>query len=179
MNYSDQRIANLENEIIELREVIRNLFRTATVSKYDGEKDQVTAFDDVEGDDDNGKPETPPIRVIGQSGKVKRRTTISEGEQILIISPGGNFGETSLALPLGYNKDNPSPSNADVEDITTIGSTTMRLNEGSAALTGGKIDLGASGGPAVARLGDQVLVSDGSSAGLWPIVTAASKTYAT
>lgn len=178
MRHLEERIADLEGEIVELHSLIRSLIKTATVDEYDAEKDQVLATDDMEGDDDNGKPETAPIRVMGKSGKVSRRSTLSKGEQVLIISPNGQFGETSLAIPLGHSEASPSPSNAEDEDITIVGSTTQRLSAGSASLTSGRVDLGANGGPAVSRIGDQVLVSVGSSAGLWPIVTGASNTFA-
>lgn len=172
------RMASLEDEVVRLQEMIRNMFRIATAAEYDPEKDRVVGVDDAEGDEDNGRPETPPIRVLGQSGAVKKRTTISAGEQLLILSPGGDFGPGSLALPLGPNADNPSPSNHGEEDITTIGQTRQRLTADGAELTGERVDLGATGGPPVARKGDFVLVRVGSSAGLWPIVTAAKKTFA-
>lgn len=178
MNHLERRINNLESEIVQLHSLIRNMIKTATVDEYDAEKDQVLATDDMDGDDDNGKPETAPIRVMGKSGNVSRRSTISPGEQILIISPNGEFGETSLAMPLGHSDDKPKPSSEEDEDITTVGGTTQRLGSGSASLTSGRVDLGADGGPAVARVGDMVLISVGSSAGLWPIVTGASNTFA-
>lgn len=174
-----KRILKLESLVVQQQEAFRNMFRTGTVQKYDGKKDRAVAIDDMEGDDDNGKPETPPIRVLGQSGKIKKRTTLSEGEQVLIISPGGDFGLGSFMMPLGYNEDNPSPSDEADEDITTNGSSTLRIGADSQSISGDKIDLGSNGGPAVARVGDMVLITAGSSAGLWPIVTGAEKTFAT
>lgn len=44
---------------------------------------------------------------------------------------------------------------------------------------GGNVELGGVGGPAVARVGDNVDVGSGSSAGLWPIVEGSSKVKAT
>lgn len=172
------RIAALEDEVVRLQEMTRNMFRVATAADYDPEKDRVVGVDDAEGDDENGRPETPPIRVLGQSGAIKKRSTISAGEQLLILSPGGDFGPGSLALPLGPNADNQSPSNETEEDLTTVGETRHRLTAGGAELTGDRVELGATGGPPVARKGDFVLVKVGSSAGLWPIVTAASNTFA-
>ncbi len=40
------------------------------------------------------------------------------------------------------------------------------------------VHLGSEGGPQVARIGDHVLVANGSSAGLWPIVEGSSKVRA-
>ncbi|MBL4785266.1 MAG: hypothetical protein JKY49_07545 [Cohaesibacteraceae bacterium] len=174
----EARIQLLEDQIIRLEAMIRNLFRVATAQSYDPETDEVVAVDDVEGDDENGKPETPSIRVIGQSGAVQKRTTISPGEMLLIISPGGDFGIGSFAIPLGDNERNPSPSSHGKEDVTVIGQSVSRLREDRGELLSEHVDLGSPGGPPVARKGDKVLITTGSSAGLWPIVTAASKTYA-
>jgi hypothetical protein len=174
----ESRIRDVEAENTSLRHALRNVIRTGTVSEYDAATDRAVVIDEVEGDDGNGKAETPPARVLGQTGGVKKRTTLKAGEQVLVISPGGDYGETSLVLPLGPNEANPSPSDHGSEDLTIIGSTTQRLREDGALLASDKVDLGAEGGPPVARIGDQVLVMLGSSAGLWPIVTGAEKTNA-
>lgn len=175
----EQRIQALEDQVVRLQEALRNLVRTATVKSYDPERDRVIAADEAEGDEGNGVARTPMIRVASQAGAVSKRTTLSEGEQVVIISPGGEFGAGSIAFPLGPNEANASPSSHGEEDLTTIGETSFRLRGQSAEVTSARVDLGAPGGPAVAREGDLVLVARGSSAGLWPIVTAATKTFAT
>ncbi len=43
----------------------------------------------------------------------------------------------------------------------------------------GNVDLGGSGGNAVARVGDKVKIDSGSSAGEWPIIGGSSKVKAT
>lgn len=174
----ERRIADLEAENTSLRQAIRNMFRTATVGEYDAATDRATVTDEAEGDDDNGVPQTPNVRVIGQAGSVKKRTTLSKGEQVLVLSPGGDFGEPSLLLPLGPNEKNTSPSDHGKEDLTTVGDTAFRLREDVAEVTSARVELGEPGGPKVARVGDFVLVKFGSSAGLHQIVTGASRTYA-
>lgn len=173
-----KRVERQEAEITRLQQMVRNLLRTGTVDSYDASTDSAVVVDEIEGDDDAGKARTPPVRVLGKSGGVSKRATLKKGEQVLVISPGGQFGETSLVLPLGPNEANPSPSSHGVEDVTTVGGTTARLREDGALIASDQVDLGAEGGPRVARIGDLVSVGFGSSAGLWPIVTGAKKTSA-
>ncbi|WP_428527156.1 hypothetical protein [Roseibium sp.] len=185
------RIRDLEGQIIRLEGMIRDLIRTATVDEYDPKTDRAIVSDETEGDEGGGKATTPPARVLGQAGGVKKRTTLTKGEQVVVINPNGNLGETSLILPLGPNEENPSPSDHGAEDLTIIGGTKIQAREETYDLTSGTITcnadtttvnatvhLGAEGGPKVARVGDKVLVAIGSSAGLWSIVTGASKTHA-
>lgn len=189
MHPLERKVKQLEQVVRELQsantkseERFRNLFRTATVTDFDPTSDRVVARDLAEGDDDNGTPDTPPIRVLGQAGGaagVNKRSTLSPGEQVLIISMGGELNATSIAVPLGYNAENPSPSDHEAEELVSIGGSTLRLHAGDASLLSSRVDLGSTGGKAVARKGDRVMVSVGSSAGLWEIIEGATNTFAT
>ncbi|WP_068087476.1 phage baseplate assembly protein V [Polycladidibacter stylochi] len=169
-------IRALQAQITDLQAQIRNMVRVATVTSFDATNNRLVAQDQSDGDSD--RLQTPPIPFLHQSGAVQRRATISAGEQVLVISPCGQFGPASFAIPIGSTETNPSPSAAEVEDVTIVGETTQRLLPEQAELTSKRVDLGATGGPAVARVGDMVQIDRGSSRGLWPIVTGAKRTFA-
>jgi len=54
----------------------------------------------------------------------------------------------------------------------------FELSAGKVVILSSSIELGAEGGPAVARVGDLVDVASGSSAGQWPIVSGSAKVKA-
>lgn len=67
--------------------------------------------------------------------------------------------------------------NGDI-DITCNGNININCTGDVNVVSAGDINLGGLGGPAVARVGDLVNVSSGSSTGLWPIVSGSGKVNA-
>ncbi len=64
-------------------------------------------------------------------------------------------------------------------DGVTIKAPKVTVNADQVAVNAGAVDLGGAGGQAVARIGDEVAVGAGSSAGRWPIVSGSGKVKAT
>ena len=130
-------------------------------------------------------------------------------EQVIILSPSGDLSQAVILPSLYKNNASGSEQNIrsitykDGSKISfDIGSGVLDLDlkgdiiikvAGNANIEGdninitgssniildGNVDLGGTGGKAVARIGDKVEVSGGSSAGQWPIVSGSSKVKAT
>lgn len=120
----EARIAELESENVQHWQFRKNLFRNAKVKSYDGKSHRAIVVDKVEGDE--GEIETTNIKVMSQAGAVKKRTTLSESEHVLMISPNGQVDETSFVLPFGPNKTNTTASEHGEEDITICGQTSVK-----------------------------------------------------
>jgi phage baseplate assembly protein gpV len=174
----ETRILHLERQVAELHVALKNLFRVMTVEEFDPEADRFIATERIEGDDSAEEPQTSKIRMMQQTGAIKSRDTLSQGEQVLVISPTGHLDDAAFGLPFGPNDENESPSSATVESLKQIGDTVARLTEGGAQLLGNRVDLGASGGKKVVLDGDFVEITTGSSAGKWPVKSSANHTFA-
>ena len=118
-------------------------------------------------------------------------------EQVIILSPSGDLSQ-AVILPSFY-KNNASDSDQNIKSITyqdgskisfNVSSGTLDLDlkgdvkikvagnaeiEASQITLKGDTDLGDTGGQGVARIGDLVDISAGSSAGQWPIISGSSK----
>jgi len=118
------------------------------------------------------------------------------GEQVIILSPSGELNQ-AVILPSLY-KNNASDSDQNIKSITyqdgskisfDIASGTLDLDlkgdvkikvvgnaeiEAAKVTLKGDVDLGGSGGQPIARIGDKVEITGGSSAGQWPIISGSS-----
>ena len=118
-------------------------------------------------------------------------------EQVIILSPSGDLSQ-AVILPSLY-KNNASDSDQNIKSITyqdgskisfDIASGTLDLDlkgdvkikvvgnaeiEAAKVTLKGDVDLGGSGGQGVARIGDKIEITGGSSAGQWPIISGSSK----
>jgi phage baseplate assembly protein V len=119
------------------------------------------------------------------------------GEQVVILSSGGELSQ-AVILPSLY-KNNASENSNTIKsmifadgskvsfnlesgnlDLDIKGNTTIKV-AGSAQIEAanitlkGNINLGGSGGQPVARVGDEIEISSGSSAGKWPIISGSGK----
>lgn len=118
-------------------------------------------------------------------------------EQVMLLSPSGELNQ-AIILPSLY-KNNASENSANIQsktfkdgskvtfnhssgnlDVNIKGNTTINVNgaatiEASNIVLKGNIDLGESGGKPIARIGDGIEITSGSSAGKWPIVSGSSK----
>lgn len=122
-------------------------------------------------------------------------------EQVIILSPSGELNQ-AVILPSLY-KSNASGNLPNIQSITykdgskvsfdhdagnldldIKGSATIKV-AGSAQIEAasitlkGNTDLGGSGGQPIARVGDKIEITAGSSAGQWPIISGSSKVKAT
>ena len=117
-------------------------------------------------------------------------------EQVIILSPSGDLSQ-AVILPSLY-KNNASDSDQNIKSITyqdgskisfDIASGTLDLDlkgdvkikvvgnaeiEAAKVTLKGDVDLGGSGGQPIARIGDKVEITGGSSAGQWPIISGSS-----
>ena len=122
-------------------------------------------------------------------------------EQVIILSPSGELNQ-AVILPSLY-KSNASGNLPNIQSITykdgskvsfdhnsgnlTLdikGNTTIKVTgnaeiEAANITLKGNTDLGGSGGQPVARVGDKIEITAGSSAGQWPIISGSSKVKAT
>lgn len=126
-------------------------------------------------------------------------------EQVIILSPSGDLSQAVILPSLYKNNASNSDQNiksityqdgskisfnvasgtldldlkGDVV-IKVVGNANIEGNNinitGSSNITlDGNVDLGGSGGQGVARIGDKVEITGGSSAGQWPIISGSSK----
>lgn len=66
-------------------------------------------------DDDEAETETPPIRWLsGRSGKTRKWSPPSVGEEVLLLAPDGQVGN-AVALTGLVNDENPAPDEQDIE----------------------------------------------------------------
>ena len=126
-------------------------------------------------------------------------------EQVIILSPSGDLSQAVILPSLYKNNASNSDQNiksityqdgskisfnvsSGALDLDLKGDVTIKV-VGNANIEGdninitgssnitldGNVDLGGSGGQGVARIGDKVEITGGSSAGQWPIISGSSK----
>ena len=126
-------------------------------------------------------------------------------EQVIILSPSGDLSQAVILPSLYKNNASDSDQNiksityqdgsnisfnvsSGTLDLDLKGDVTIKV-VGNANIEGdninikgnsnitldGNVDLGGSGGQPIARIGDKVEITGGSSAGQWPIISGSSK----
>lgn len=126
-------------------------------------------------------------------------------EQVIVLSPSGDLSQAVILPSLYKNNASDSDQNvksiiyqdgskisfnlaSGTLDLDLKGDVTIKVLgnanieggniniKGSSNITlDGNVDLGGSGGQGVARIGDKVEITGGSSAGQWPIISGSSK----
>lgn len=131
------------------------------------------------GKDSDGEPIlSPPVRWQEPgAGRLKVHSAPADNEQMRLDSPSGTVGTASLAIFATYDDDNEPPSQDAEEAVLSFGETTIALRGGDALVKSpkvlvdsGDVHLGGEGGQKVARVGDPVDVTFGSSKGIHYIV---------
>lgn len=121
-------------------------------------------------------------------------------EQVITLSPSGELNQ-AIILPSLY-KNNATESSPNIQsvifkdgskvtfdhssgnlDLNIKGNATIKVSgnttiEAQSVLLKGNINLGESGGKPIARIGDEIEITSGSSAGKWPIISGSSKVKA-
>ena len=139
--------------------------------------------------------------ITSNSGNNKGWNPPEIDEQVMILSPCGELNQ-GVIFPSLYRGAAPENS-GNIQSITFADGSKISFNRSSGNLTldikgsanikvvgnaqieaanitlKGNVDLGGSGGNAVARVGDKVKIDSGSSAGEWPIIGGSSKVKAT
>lgn len=138
--------------------------------------------------------------VNSNSGNNNRWNPPEMDEQVIILSPSGELNQ-AVILPSLY-KNNASSNLPNIQSVTYKDGSKVSFDHDAGDLTldikgnvtikvagnaeieapnitlKGNADLGDSGGQPVARVGDKVEITAGSSAGQWPIISGSSKVKA-
>jgi len=150
--------------------------------------DPLMADTDGGGRSDGEEVLSPPVRWAQQgAGRLKLHSVPADNEQMVLQSQSGTVGEGAIADWQTYDDDHDPPSDKDSEAViefddgtkVTIEKDRTRVASQTVHVDAETVTLGGEGGPQVARVGDMVQVSEGSSIGLWPIVTGSSIVSAT
>lgn len=164
---------------IERRE--RNRRRKGKIAEISDDKSKYR----VELSQQDGKPYlTPWIKARTLSaGGVKVDVLYSVGEQVDVVSESGDLADAQIDFST-YSDDN-ARENGDTPLHIKIGDTVIEAAGDVVKVTASKVivqsdnvQLGGDGGKQVARIGDKVHVSGGSSAGMWPIVEGSETVFA-
>lgn len=197
-----EQMADLYRRVAELERRARNRKRTGTVSEVDHAKGLARVkIAHVEGRE-YLSPWLPWKEVA--SGGIKSHIPPTVGEQVTVVSENGDLTDAEIDMSIPSNA-NPRPHDGPEavitkgqvritisDDETLVQSPNVRVEAESvdveaqsvdveaekAVVTCPEIHLGDEGGPAVARVGDLVNVTFGSSAGLHPIVQGSGRVFA-
>ena len=117
------------------------------------------------------------------AGGVKIDVLYSQDEQVDVVSESGDLADAQIDF--STYSDSNQRENDDTPLHIKIGETVIAVSGDTATVTAAtvivnspNVHLGGEGGKRVARIGDKVNVSSGSSSGLWPIVEGSSKVFA-
>lgn len=190
-----EQMADLYRRVAELERRARNRKRTGTVSEIDHAKGLARVkIADVEGKE-YLSPWLPWKEVA--SGGIKSHIPPTVGEQVTVVSENGDLTDAEIDMSIPSNA-NPRPHDGPEavltkgevritisDDETLVQSPNVRVEAENvdveaekAVVTCPDVHLGDEGGPAVARIGDHVNVTYGSSAGLHPIVEGSGRVFA-
>lgn len=180
-NLPDQ-IADLHFRIGEIERRARNRRRKGTVAEVSDDKSKYR----VKLSEQGKEPFLTPwikARTVAAGG-VKMDILHSVGEQVDVVSENGDM--TDAQIDFSIYSDANARENTDLPFHIKIGETVIEASPDFVKVTGPKVvvvspnvQLGGEGGKRVARIGDKVNVSSGSSQGLWPIVEGSQSVFAT
>lgn len=106
------RIGSLESVVQRQQVRLNNMFREGTVKSVDEKAG--TAIVDAHG------VESKPSPWLTQAGEINEWTPLSEGQRVVLISPGGDMGR-SFIMPGGYTDDVKAPDDTKAQKRVTIG----------------------------------------------------------
>ena len=143
-NAIPNELARLVKRVAELERRLENTVREGPVAEVDPVKGLVR-LKVGKGTDgtDQLSPWTPYAQ---QAGKLKIHTPPTVGQNMMMISAGGEFGQ-GFAIPVTWNKGNPSPSESGEENVLSYGDVTIVVKEDSvtASIGGFSVQLSAAG----------------------------------
>lgn len=168
-----QILADMQRQIAELARRQANTIRSGRVVEVDPASGRVR----VDVGDDGAPLLTPFIPWPERAGARRSWNPPTVGEVMTVLSPGGEVGETSVATYGGFTTGTPAPSGDGDAAVYAVGGVTITVQGDAVTLAAPEVtvvspsvQLGGAGGKAVARIGDKVEITTGSSAGFWPIV---------
>jgi phage baseplate assembly protein gpV len=176
------QMAELYRRLGEIERRNRNRRRTGTVAEVNDDGTYRVKLAEQDGREYKTGWIRP--RQLG-AGNVKFDVVLKQGEQVDVVSENGDMTDAMIEMS-AYSNDNARANGSNVPLHIRVGeNVTIEVSGNEATVTAPKVvvnspdvSLGAEGGPAVARIGDRVLVSAGSSAGLWPIVEGSGRVTA-
>jgi hypothetical protein len=178
-----REFVSLRADVEQLKSMFGRGIKVGPVAVVDPER----GFRIKLGEGEGGEPYLSPWYPHPESGgATKTWAPLSKGQIVGMINPGGDPRQ-GILLRGGFSDANPPPSQSLGENVFAFGGVTITVAEGGAVtidapgtvvVNSPDVQLGGEGGRPVARLGDLVEVASGSSAGRWPIVTAATRTKA-
>lgn len=176
-----RQIADLYYRLAEMERRARNRKRTGVVDEVDNAKGLAR----VKLTDKSGKPYLSPWVPWKEiaAGGIKSHIPPTKGEQVDLVSESGDLTDAVIDMSTPSN-DNRRPHDGP-EAVITKGDVRIEIGDNKATITGPSVtvnspnvQLGGDGGKRVARIGDKVQVTSGSSAGLWPIVEGSGSVFA-
>ncbi|WEK04561.1 MAG: baseplate assembly protein [Candidatus Devosia phytovorans] len=166
-------------DIEQLKTLFGRMLRVGSIAVVDPEK----GFRVKWGNGPKGEPFLSPFYPHPESGGATSTWfPLSEGQIVGVINPGGD-PKQGLLIRGGFSGENAAPSGSLDENVLKFGSVKITIgNDGAVTIDAAQavtvnaplVDLGGTGGKPVARVGDMVRVTGGSSSGLWPIVEGSS-----
>lgn len=129
-------LESILRRIEELERRQANLVRDARVTQVDAMKGVKLSIDDGP----NGAVETPWIKPAEDDGVLKGWNPRRVGQWMKVISPNGEIGAASIAIPHSHNESGGgAPSQDLTEPMLKVGSTVLRLKDGVLSLAATKI----------------------------------------
>lgn len=175
-------IADMARAISELHRRQANMIRAGRVVEVDPAAGTVR----IDVGSDGAPLVTPPIRWPERAGARSTWNPPTVGEDMTVFSPTGEIGIGSFAAYGGFTDQNAAPSDRGDAAVFAFGSVALtvegdlvRVQAPRVVVDAAAVELGGEGGQAVARIGDEVEVTSGSSQGRWKIVTGSDHVRAT
>jgi len=165
----------LSADVEALKNAFGRIVKVGPVEQVDAERGYRLRL----GENANGKPFLSPWYPHPESGKTS--VPLKPGQIVGVINPGGDPRQ-GIIIRGGYSDANPSPNDDMEADVFADAGVRLQVKDGvlhidansKVVVNAPQVELGGEGGKPVARVGDMVNVSTGSSAGLWPIVEGSS-----
>ncbi|MFK0384986.1 hypothetical protein [Agrobacterium sp. NPDC090273] len=174
-------IEELNYRIADIERRERNRRRKGKIAEISDDKSKYRVELSRQGEAPYLTPWIKPRTLAG--GGVKVDVLYSIGEQVDVVSESGELADAQIDFST-YSDDN-ARENSDTPLHIKIGDAVIEATGEVVKITAPKVivqsdnvQLGGDGGKRVARIGDLVEVTRGSSAGQYPIIEGSSKVFA-
>lgn len=131
-------LESLLRRVEELERRLNNVVREGRVTQVDPIKGVKLSLDDGP----NGVVESPWMKPADDDGVLKGWNPKRVGQWMKVISPNGEIGAASIAIPHSHNDSGGGAPSQDLsEPMLKVGGTELRLKDGVATLSAKKIAL--------------------------------------
>lgn len=125
--------ASLVYRIEQLERRLANMVREGRVTDRDPAKGIRVAIADVD-----GQPvKSPWIKPSEQGGNLRTFALPAIGQHMKLISPDGEIGRNTMAVPHSYTDDHAQPSQEADEPCWQVGDASIRIKDGQLTITVG------------------------------------------